>query len=88
MSKSVLQSFKWLPLAAIGIFLPSVYLWLFLWCLKLNVNFWLVYAVLYSSTIASAILKAKTKPQRDRSSFRSNNRSVLEQFALSQQPFS
>jgi hypothetical protein len=88
MIKSKFQAFKWLPLAAIGMVLPSVYLWLFLWCLKLNVNFWIIYTLLYSGTIVSPLLRAQAKTKRDRHLFRSNNQPFPKQFTLSRQQLS
>ncbi len=68
MPKQILNSFKWLPLAAIGILFPTASLWLFLWCLKLNLSFWTVYTVLYSSTIVSSLFLTLRKTESQRQS--------------------
>ncbi|PMB51177.1 hypothetical protein [Fischerella sp. JS2] len=66
MKKQTTQSFKWLPLAAVGMLFPSAYIWIFLWCLKLNVNFWVIYIVLYGGAIASSFLPTSRKAQSKR----------------------
>lgn len=66
MKKQTTQSFKWLPLAAVGMLFPSAYIWIFLWCLKLNINFWLIYIVLYGGAIASSFLPTPRKAQSKR----------------------
>jgi hypothetical protein len=66
MKKQTTQSFKWLPLAAIGMLFPSAYIWIFLWCLKLNVNFWVVYILLFGAAIVSSLLRISPKAQSQR----------------------
>jgi hypothetical protein len=59
---------KLLPLAAIGMLLPTAYFWLFLWCLHLNIRFWMLYALLYSGMISASFflsfwkLRHKSEP--------------------------
>ncbi|MER3493626.1 MAG: hypothetical protein C4323_15645 [Mastigocladus sp. ERB_26_2] len=66
MTKQTTQSFKWLPLAAVGMLFPSAYIWIFLWCLKLNVSFWVIYIVLYGGAIASFFLPTSRQAQSKR----------------------
>ena len=66
MTKQKTQSFKWLPLAAIGMLFPTAYVWLFLWCLKLNISFWMIYTILYGGAIASSFLLMPRKAQSKR----------------------
>jgi hypothetical protein len=66
MTRQKTEFFKWLPLAAIGMLFPTAYIWLFLWCLKLNVSFWMIYTVLYGGAIASSFWLTSRQAQSRR----------------------